>query len=167
MFHKILTSERLVLEPMQVADAPFILELVNTPGWLTFIGDRQVSSLESAVNYINTFDNNADALFWVVKSKSEAIPLGVVSFIQRSYLPYRDIGFAFLPQYSKKGYAFEAANRIFEHVKQDPDFQVLLATTLTTNENSQRLLEKLGLIYIQKITVGEELLMVYSSTGQM
>jgi RimJ/RimL family protein N-acetyltransferase len=42
-------TERLLLRPFNTDDAPFILELVNSPGWLQFIGDRNIHSIEDAV----------------------------------------------------------------------------------------------------------------------
>ena len=45
-------TERLVLRRLRVADAGFILELVNTSGWLRFIGDRGVRNVDDAVEYL-------------------------------------------------------------------------------------------------------------------
>ncbi|HEY1773756.1 MAG TPA: hypothetical protein VGH91_11265 [Gammaproteobacteria bacterium] len=45
-------TERLVLRRFEATDAPFILELVNDPGWLRFIGDRKVHDLDAARRYI-------------------------------------------------------------------------------------------------------------------
>ncbi len=49
---KILETERLVLQEFSVDDAEFILTLLNTPGWLEYIGDKNVRSVEDAVNYL-------------------------------------------------------------------------------------------------------------------
>ena len=40
------STERLSLERLSDNDADFILELVNTAGWLKFIGDRNVKTKE-------------------------------------------------------------------------------------------------------------------------
>lgn len=48
----ILQTNRLHLRHLTTADAPFILELVNDPAWLRFIGDRGVGNLEAARTYI-------------------------------------------------------------------------------------------------------------------
>lgn len=48
----ILETERLILRLQTTDDAPFILELVNDPSWIQFIGDRGVKTVEEAANYI-------------------------------------------------------------------------------------------------------------------
>ena len=48
----VLATDRLTLRPFTNADAGFIVELVNTPGWLEFIGDRNIHTEEDAINYL-------------------------------------------------------------------------------------------------------------------
>ena len=48
----VLETERLVLRPLTLDDAPFVLELLNDPDWLRFIGDKGVRTLEDARHYI-------------------------------------------------------------------------------------------------------------------
>ena len=49
-----LETERLVLRKLTVADAPFMLALVNQPDWLAYIGDRGVHTNDDAVQYVRT-----------------------------------------------------------------------------------------------------------------
>ena len=49
-----LVTERLTLRPLELGDAPFILELFNSETWLRFIGDRGIKTLEDAENFLNT-----------------------------------------------------------------------------------------------------------------
>lgn len=163
MIKQVYTSERLILNPIHISDAAFILRLVNSPGWLEFIGDRKITDTAGAIKYIENIDNNSDSFFWVVFDKVNQQPLGVVSLIQRTFLPCPDIGFAFLAEFGKQGYAFEAASCILQELLENSQHKTILATTLTTNTNSKRLLERLGLIYIQNITADGEELMLYTS----
>ncbi|MEP7191174.1 MAG: GNAT family N-acetyltransferase, partial [Roseiflexaceae bacterium] len=48
----VLETERLILRRLSAEDAAFMLELLNDPGWLRFIGDRGVHTLEDARDYI-------------------------------------------------------------------------------------------------------------------
>ncbi|MCI4250759.1 hypothetical protein MRP26_17525 [Bacillus sp. CCB-MMP212] len=48
----VLETERLNLRWFDIKDASFILELVNDPAWIQFIGDKGVRNLEDAKNYI-------------------------------------------------------------------------------------------------------------------
>src|SRR2546430_12998277 len=45
-------SPRLRLRPLADADAPFILELLNDPDFLSNVGDRGVRNLQDARRYI-------------------------------------------------------------------------------------------------------------------
>ena len=96
------TTERLRLGFIHPEDHAFVLELVNTKGWLQFIGDRHVHSKEEAIAYINRILSTQDLFYWVARTKTENIPVGIISFLKRSYLDHFDIGFAFLPSYSEE-----------------------------------------------------------------
>ena len=99
----------------------------------------------------------------VVKLKLVNTPLGIISFIKRDYLDHYDIGFAFLPQHTNKGYAFEAAKEVLSYALNDLKMPAIVATTLHENANSIHLLEKLGLHFDKKIVADMEELLVYST----
>ena len=49
----LLYTSRLLLRELNENDAPFILELLNTEGWLRYIGDRHIHTIADAVKYIH------------------------------------------------------------------------------------------------------------------
>ena len=49
-----LETRRLVLRKLTVADAPFVLAVLNQPDWLRFVGDRAVHTIGDAEEYIRT-----------------------------------------------------------------------------------------------------------------
>jgi RimJ/RimL family protein N-acetyltransferase len=157
-----LTTDRLTLNRLTTEDADFIKELVNTEGWLRFIGDRNVHSKEDAVNYVEKIARNQNVHYWVVRLKEEGTSIGIITFLKRDYLEHFDIGFAFLPQYNGKGYAYEASRKILSMMGSKPEHSTILATTLSGNINSIRLLSKLGLRFDREIEIGNELLQIYS-----
>ena len=157
-----LTTERLSLQALAIGDADFIKELVNTKGWLQFIGDRHIYSKEDAINYVNKINNSQNIHYWVVCLKKINVPIGIITFLKRNYLEYFDIGFAFLPQFNGEGYAYEAAKAVLSMVMSKPEHPTVLATTLPNNTNSIKLLNKLGLEFDREIEVGDEKLQVYS-----
>lgn len=156
-----LETDRLRLRVLQIEDYAFIKTLVNTEGWITFIGDRKVVTDEDSKNYIQKIVNNTNITYWVISLKENDIPLGLVTFIKRDYLEFPDLGFAFLPEYAKKGYAFEAANCIVEKLKSEGVHQNILATTIPENSKSIALLRKLGYQYQEEIFQDNEILHVY------
>ena len=48
----VLQTARLDIRRLAERDAPFILELLNDPAWLRFIGDKGVRTLDDAQRYI-------------------------------------------------------------------------------------------------------------------
>jgi len=156
------TTERLSLYPLTLNEADFILELVNTPGWIKFIGDRKVNNFNDARSYIKKIRKNPGIKYWVVKLKKEEVAIGIVTLIKREYLAYHDIGFAFLPGHAKMGYAIEAASALLSYVKKEYELDQLLATTVKDNTNSINLLNKLGFEFDREIVIDNQSLLVYS-----
>src|SRR5438128_1908546 len=135
-------TNRLFLDMLTTADSEFILSLVNSKGWIEFIGDRNVHSKEEAVAYINKILNSQNLYYWVVRTKCGNIPMGIISFLKRDYLENFDIGFAFLPAFTGNGYAYEAAKQILS-LAEIQEYNPILATTVPGNAKSIRLLTKL------------------------
>lgn len=158
------TTRRLAIQPMAVTDNQFIYELVNSAGWLTFIGNRNVHSDADAVAYIDNILEKPNTIYWVVRLRGTGAPLGVITFIQRDYLPYRDIGFAFLPQHVGRGYAYEATRAMMDMLARVFSLHTLLATTLPHNTPSIKLLTKLNFGFESEIMVDETVLHVYRYT---
>lgn len=154
-------TERLILNELTPADTGFIIELLNSPGWIKFIGDRKIKTTDDALAYIKKITGSEQFNYWVARSKEDNAPLGVITFIKREYLQHHDIGFAFLPQHNGKGYAYEAANAVLIHQLND-GHPVIQATTLEYNKNSIQLLAKLGFTFSDTILVEHEKLLVYS-----
>jgi ribosomal-protein-alanine N-acetyltransferase len=159
-------TERLVIRKFALEDAPFILELLNTKGWLEFIGDRNIKTLEDARNYIVNipFYMYEKLGFgpYLVKLKDADLPIGMCSLIKRDILEDVDIGFAFLPEYAGKGYAFEATLATLHYSKKILGIHRVIAITNSNNNNSIHLLKKLGLDFEKTIKLpgeAEELLL--------
>ncbi len=148
---KILDTERLSLRMLTRSDASFILELVNSPGWLEFIGDKKIRNEQDAVLYLQngplkSYSEHGFGL-WLVQLKSSDTPIGMCGLLKREYLSAPDIGFAFLPAHTGKGYAFEIAKATRDYATTSLGIQTLQAITLPHNERSIKLLEKIGLCF--------------------
>lgn len=154
-------TERLKLEIIALPDAPFLLELVNTEGWKKFIGDRNVHSVADAEQYVRKMTADDISCVWTVKSLKDGVPLGIITLIQRDYLDCPDIGFAFLPQFAKKGFAFEASNVVLQDLISKQEIPCVYATTIPENDASISLLQKLGLSFEREIEVDNERLLLF------
>ena len=145
---KVLETDRLILRRLSPEDEEFILRLLNEPSWLRFIGDKGIRTLEGARNYIL----NGPVLMYsrlgfglyLVESKGEGCPIGICGLIKRDSLEDVDLGFAFLPEFWGKGFAFESASAVMAYGKRDFGLTRLAAITSPDNYVSAGLLEKLG-----------------------
>ncbi|MBK8848194.1 MAG: GNAT family N-acetyltransferase [Bacteroidetes bacterium] len=153
------------LNPLCEKDAEFIFNLLNSDGWLRFIGNRNINSLDDAKNYIYKVMANSQAAYWIVFVNMEAI--GLITLIKRDYLSSPDIGFAFLPQYQQKGFAFETTNCVIDYLQREKGVSKLSAICTIDNDASIKLLEKLGFSFLQEIIVeGEELNAYFRSVAK-
>jgi len=161
--HLLMQTERLLIQPLTNTHKHFIFELLNTAGWIEFIGNRNINTIDDAVAYIERIITNKNVQYSVVTLQENLQPIGIITFIKKDYLEHHDIGFAFLPQYGKQGFAYEAANAFLQHHQQLQN--TILATTIPSNINSINLLKKLGFIYEQQIEDENEILQVYKKTS--
>ncbi|WP_298542229.1 GNAT family N-acetyltransferase [uncultured Aquimarina sp.] len=160
-------TERLLLNPATIEDAIFYLELLNSPKWLQNIGDRNVKSIEDAERYITEkmtpqLERLGYSNYTVIR-KSDKTKLGCCGLYDREGIEGVDIGFAFLPEYEGKGYAYESALKIKEVSITEFGIQKISAITIPENKSSQKLLEKLDFTFIKIINIpnDDEDLMLY------
>lgn len=165
----VIQTARLTLSHLTGDEAAFIFRLMNSPGWLKFIGDRGIRTLDDAGNYIrnNTIRSYSENGFgmYLVQTNADMVPIGVCGLVKRSFLEHADIGFAFLPEYSGYGYAYESASAVLKYAGDILGLKKLVAIVSPGNQNSIRLLGKLGMRREKDIQwPGEELPLFQFST---
>jgi RimJ/RimL family protein N-acetyltransferase len=143
-------TERLRLRTITLddADVAFHLALLNDPAFIQNIGDRGVRTMEESRRYIAdgpvAMQEGLGHSMYVVELKDSCTPIGMCGLIKRVTLEDVDIGYAFLPDYRSKGYAFEAARATVEHARA-LGIPRLAGITSPANTASNELLRKLGL----------------------
>ncbi len=161
-------TKRLRIEKVQLEDVSFIFDLVNSKGWLKYIGDRNVRTNEDAAQYIQTnmidnYKKQGFGFFKMVLSETNQA-IGICGFAKRDYLEHADIGFGLLPEFEGKGYAYEASISMLNYGEKHWQINPVYAITSLENERSQRLLQKLGLHKKGIISPdGEEKLCLFST----
>ncbi|MCG8435966.1 MAG: GNAT family N-acetyltransferase [Gammaproteobacteria bacterium] len=151
----ILETERLTLRELNIDDAAFILELVNDPDWLQYIGDKGVRNLDDARGYIlngpmASYRDHGFGLY-MTELKDDGAPIGICGLLKRDNLDDPDVGFAFLPAFRGKGYAYEAAAAVMAYGEKTLGLNRIVAVTSSDNVLSIKLLEKLGLRFEKMI----------------
>jgi len=116
-----LSTDRLTLSELDEDDAPFILQLLNDPDWIRYIGDRKARTLEDARIYLRNgpiamYAREGFGLYRTALARDDT-PIGLCGLIRRPTLADVDIGFAFLPGYRSSGYAFESASAVLAQAR--------------------------------------------------
>lgn len=143
-----LETPRLRLRRMTEDDAAFVLELLNQPSFLRYIGDKGVRTLDDARGYVRqgpaaSYERHGFGLY-VVELKGPGTPIGINGLLRRDYLDAPDIGFAFLPRAWSQGYARESAEAVLAEARERFCLRRVLAITSPDNEASIGLLGRLG-----------------------
>jgi RimJ/RimL family protein N-acetyltransferase len=144
----VLETPRLFLRELALTDASFIVELLNTEGWLRYIGDRGVHSEADAENYLTSgpfesYRTNGFGL-WLVVRKEDSMRLGMCGILKRPILNHPDVGFAYLPEFTRQGYAGESLRGILHLARTRFSLQKVCAITTPDNNASQKVLASAG-----------------------
>jgi RimJ/RimL family protein N-acetyltransferase len=150
-------TARLSLRRPTAGDAAFMLRLVNDPDWLRFIGDRDVHTEAEAVSFIEerllgSFHQHGFGL-WVVQPREGGAALGLCGLLRREELTHADVGYAFLPEARRRGFALEAASCVLEFARQTLGMQHVVAIVQPANLPSRRVLAQLGMSFAGMIPV--------------
>ena len=159
---------RLALRRFTLDDADFIVQLVNDPGWLRYIGDRNVRTLEDARAYLDrsalaSYERNGFGLY-LVMLRATGERIGMCGLVRREGLEHVDIGFAFLPAWRGQGYAEESARAVLRHAC-ELGLPKVVAIVSPENGASVRLLEKIGMrsAGMVKLPRGGDEILLYES----
>jgi len=152
-------TERLSIRRLAEGDAGFILDLLNQPSFLRYIGDKGVRTLEDAVSYLRTgpmlsYERFGFGLYRVSLRDGDG-PIGICGLVKREALDDVDVGFAFLPAWWSRGYAFEAATAVIAHAH-DLGIGRLVAIVSPDNAPSIALLERLGMRFERMVRLTDD-----------
>ncbi|KQV88131.1 GNAT family N-acetyltransferase [Pelomonas sp. Root1237] len=146
----ILDTERLSLREFTPLDAPFLLRLVNEPGWIRNINNPGVRTVDDALAWAEgrlfKAYRELGHGFWALERRTDGVLVGMCGLFKRPALPEPDLGYALLAEHEGNGYALEAAQACVAHAKAALGWPVLMAITAVDNTPSVALLGKLGFI---------------------
>ncbi|MEC3905954.1 GNAT family N-acetyltransferase [Tamlana sp. 2201CG12-4] len=154
-------TKRLILSEFALNDAPFFLELVNSPNWIKYIGDRHTKTIKDAENrikegHLKSYKTYGFGFYKLQLKEAYNNPIGTCGLIKRDELEDVDLGFALLPAYEGQGFGYESSLEILKLAKEKFNLKRITAITNPENKNSIRLIEKLGLTYEKKVKPFED-----------
>lgn len=160
-----LETERLVLRELLPTDDMGMFELDSNPEVHRFLGNKPVKTIEESRMYIENIrqqylDNGTGRWAVILKETSEFLGWSGIKLIKESVNNHQDfyeIGYRFIQKHWGKGYATEAGQAFVDYAFNEMKVESLYAYADAGNENSKRILEKLGLSYINSFEYdGEE-----------
>jgi RimJ/RimL family protein N-acetyltransferase len=145
--NNVIQTPRVDLRELDLDDAGYILELLNEPGFVRFIGDKGVRTLSDARDYLlqgpmDSYARNGFGLY--AACLHDGTPIGMCGLVKREGLDDPDIGFAFLSHYWSKGYAVESAGAVLAYAVEALRLKRVVAITSSDNWASIAVLEKIG-----------------------
>ena len=148
-------TNRLFISKFTLKDASFFLQLVNSPNWIKYIGDRETKTIKEAEERIKTghlksYKTNGFGFYKLLLKAENKNPIGTCGLIKRDTLDDVDIGFAMLPNYEGIGLAYEASIEVIKLANDEFHLNKLVAITNPNNKKSIKLIEKLGLAFEKK-----------------
>lgn len=160
-------THRLIISKVTLQDAPFFLELMNTPHWIKYIGDRKIKTIDDAKAHLEkgilkSYKRNGFGFYKLLLKSENLKTIGISGLVKRKELDDVDIGFGFLADYENKGFGYESSVEIMKLAQNKFKLNKVSAITSPINANSIKLLEKLGLTYEKRVIPfedGEELLL--------
>ena len=145
----ILETDRLRLRWFTDTDADFLRALLNDPGWLANIGERNVRTRRQARTWIATRHTATYGRlgfgFWGVERKSDGRLLGMCGLIKRDTLMEADVGYALMPGFRGQGYAREAAAACVRYAQDVLGLAEVWGITGPDNAASAGVLQQIGL----------------------
>jgi RimJ/RimL family protein N-acetyltransferase len=130
-------------------DADFLRALLNDPGWLANIGERNVRTRRQARAWIATRHTATYGRlgfgFWAVERKSDGVLMGMCGLIKRDTLLETDVGYALMPAFRGQGYAREAAAACVRYGQEVLGLPEVWGITGPHNAGSAAVLQQIGL----------------------
>jgi RimJ/RimL family protein N-acetyltransferase len=156
----IVETPRLRLRELTVEDAEFVFRLVNEPSFLSNIGDKGVNNLDGARQFILegpwTRQERRGYGQFLVELKEGGVPIGVCGLVYRESLDVTDVGFALLPEYWRRGFAYEAADAMLQYGHSTLGIDKIVGLTSEENLASISVLEKLGMNFERNVKMSDD-----------
>ncbi len=143
-----ITTERLLLTPPMMYDAPSIFELRSDPEVAVYLNRKLQTNIEEAEAFITKLAAGIDEarwFYWIIRDKVSNNFLGTIclwSFSEDRLSA--EVGYELLPRFQGKGYAAEALAAILEYGFTSLGLARIDGIVEAGNERSKILLDRFG-----------------------
>ncbi len=142
----ILETERLYLREFELSDAESFFQLNSDPEVIKYTGDPPFSSIESALDFIKSYDQYQKNGFgrWAVIKKENNEFIGFCG-LKKHDENFVDIGFRFFRKDWNHGYASESALPTLKYGFEELHLKEIIGRSAKENKASIKVLKKLGM----------------------
>lgn len=158
-------TDRLLLRELLFSDVDGLFELESNPNVHLFVGNKPVTHIDECRAYVEFIhqqykDFGTGRWAVILKETNEFLGWSGIKFITNEINNHKDfyeIGYRFIEKYWGKGYATEAGKAFIDYAFNEMKVEALYAYADAGNENSRKILEKLGLRYVNSFEYEGEL----------
>ncbi|TDP02523.1 GNAT family N-acetyltransferase [Flavobacterium sp. 245] len=149
-------TERLLLREVQMSDVDGMFELDSNPNVHIYLGNKPVTTIKQSEEYIENLkqqykDFGTGRWAVILKNTNEFIGWSGIKFITdevNNHQNFYEIGYRFIEKHWGKGYATEAGKAFIDHAFNEMKVEAVYAYADEGNQNSRKILEKLGLQFV-------------------
>jgi [ribosomal protein S5]-alanine N-acetyltransferase len=154
----IIETERLIMQEILPEDAKNIFALDNNPNVMKYLGGKTVMDINLIHDKIKTIRNeyekyNIARFAIILKETNQFIGWSGIQFVleeENNHINYYDLGYRLLEKYWGKGYGYESALPWVEYAKDIMKIETLTAGAHIENIGSNKILQKLGMTFINQ-----------------
>ncbi len=152
----ILTTPRLYLRRFTLEDTDLIIALNNDAEVLKYIQESLIDTETKALEVLSQrilpyYENNLGR--WAVHLKNTNEFIGWCGLKYRAELNETDLGYRYIKQYWRNGYALEAAQHVLNFAFKTLHINEVIGRTHIENKGSLSILQKIGMAYLKNETV--------------
>lgn len=160
---KILETPRLFLRELETADAPSFFALNANPNVIRYTGNTAFTSIEEARIFLENYSDYKENGYgrWAVILKDSGRFLGWCGLKFDAETQQTDIGFRFFEEDWGKGYATESAQACLQVGFETFQLKEIVGRAMKANTASIRVLEKVGLHYVEDMVFDQQEAVLY------
>ncbi|WP_343695227.1 GNAT family N-acetyltransferase [Flavobacterium sp.] len=149
-------TERLLLRELLLSDVEGMFELDSNPNVHIYLGNKPVTTIEESKAQIENIqqqykDFGTGRWAVILKETNEFIGWSGIKFITNeinNHQNFYEIGYRFIEKHWNKGYATEAGKAFINYAFSEMKVDAIYAYADEGNQNSRKILEKLGLQFV-------------------
>lgn len=154
----IIETERLIMKKIEPSDAENMFKLDNNPNVMKYLGNKIVEDINQIHQKIKRIqkeyvDYKIGRYSVFLKENNQYIGWSGIQFVtekENNHINYYDLGYRLLEEHWGKGYGLECAIPWVDYAKNVMKIKVLTAGAHIENIGSNKILQKVGLQFVNE-----------------